>query len=261
MPKTVKEKVIADTIAGDHALSARRLFIVFSALARRNYRYSATKIKGNEGNTLLDRPEDEIVTVDCASLADAFVLLLNEVLEDENAERVEVFHAMTFATKEGSRCFDTNIVGNVRMPGGRWSDTSRCVFKYHYFVASGTQTRMYFDPCMFTTYSTMDEVMSWKLEEGGGKFNNIIRRVQSDPTRVLIRVPPSYTGTMPPGFNSGLIIFKKSDFKKDEYTALWGKRVRPSNWSVDKYESKAQAALSRVNKLLREKAGVSAAWN
>ncbi len=256
---TVKEKIIADATAGGKELNARRLFIVFSAIARKNYKYSATKIKGNEGNTLLARPDSEVVTVDCASLADALVLLLNDLLDDSSAELVNVFSGMGFATQQSSRCFDTRVTGNIRTPSGQWGDTSRCVFNQHYFVASGRETRMLFDPCMFTTYSSMEEVKSWTFVDGGGKFNSIIKTVTGDQNTVLIRLPPNYTGQKPIGFESGFIIFNKNDFSKDEFKALQGARNNPQ-WTREKYNTKAEGALAKVNKLLNEKAGITGAW-
>jgi len=260
MPQTVEEKVLADAGAGGHALTARRLFIVFCALAFRNYQYSATKVVGSEGSTLLARPEDEIVTVDCASLADAFVELVNKTIPTEKAERVDVVTGDGFATRKGGRCFDARVVGNVRMPGGTWAETGRCVFREHYFVVSGSGERMHYDPCMFTTYGTKAEVMDWKFESGGGAFNSIVKKIVGDPTRLLLRLPPNYTGAKPPGFNSGMIIFKTSDFKKNEYAALAGRRLKPAKWSDDDYAGHAADAMSRINTLLRDKAGVAGSW-
>ena len=41
---TVQESILQNARAGERELSVRRLFIVFSAHAHRNYQYSATKI-------------------------------------------------------------------------------------------------------------------------------------------------------------------------------------------------------------------------
>ena len=253
---TVRETVIADARRGARELTARRLFITFSAHARKSYIYAATKIAGNEGNTLLDRPEEEIVTVDCASLADAFIELLNDNFEDENAERVKVSHGHGFATPAGSRCFDTEVVGNIRKAGETWAMTKRCVFNDHYFVASGNQTRMYFDPCMFTTYSRKEEAISWRFETG---LLNMVKRIEGNPSILLVRLPTTYAGAMPKGFNSGFIAFRTSDLKKDEYGALWGRGNIPKGWNDTKYQSKKGAAVSRVNKLLLG-AGVIGKW-
>jgi hypothetical protein len=259
MVQTVKNKIIADATAGERELSVRRLFIVFSAQARKSYRYSATKVAGSEGNTLLARPENEIVTVDCASLADALVELLNETFPSETASREGVNNGGDgFATQQGSRCFDTAIVGNIRKPKESWAMTSRCVFRDHFFVETGSQTRWYLDPCMFTTYSTKNEVMSWKFENGGGPFNSFVKRVAGDPTQVLIRTPLDDPSPKPAGFTSGNVVFSAADFKSDELSALNGKRLNPS-WSDSKYETNAAAALAKINKLLREKAGINTA--
>ena len=179
MTQNVKEKLVAECTAGGHALESRRLFILFCAHARINYRYSAVKLKGSEGNTLLGRPKDEIVTVDCAAVAD---------------------------------------------------------------------------------YSNIDEVMSWKLVPGGGQFGNIVRRVTGDPNILLVRVPPNDPSPAPPGFNGGFIHFKSSDLRKDQLSALGGQRENPS-WSDSKFESNRDAALVSINKLLKERAGITAAWS
>jgi hypothetical protein len=255
---TVREKVIADASRGEKQLSARRLFVTFCAHARRSYKYSATKIKGNEGSTLLARPEAEIVTVDCASLADAFVELLNESFQNERATRVEVGHGNGFATPAGSRCFDTEVLGNIRKPAEGWGETKRCVFSKHYFVESGSQTRTFYDPCMFTTYSTLDEPKSWLFETG---LMDMVKRVQGKPTVLLIRLPTTYQKPMPKGFASGFIEFQTSDMTKDEYAALWGRKSMPRGWNDAKYDRNKAAAVDKVNKLLRERAGVNATWS
>ena len=260
MSKTVKENILAQCTAGGHALSARRLFILFAAHARTSYQYSAVKLKGSEGNTLLARPKDEIVTVDCAALADAFVDLVNGCIEGENAARVMVKHGGEgFATQASSRCFDTNIGGNIRKPAETWAATGRCVFMEHYFVETGSDTRMLYDPCMFTTYSNKDEVMSWKFQSGGATFSSIVKRVIGDPSLLLVRVPPDDPSPKPRGFESGMILFKASDLKKDEHSALWGRRENKS-WSDAQFETNKNAALVSINKLLKDRAGVTTGW-
>jgi hypothetical protein len=257
---TVRERVIAATTEGGHELSARRLFILFCAHARKSYKYNAVALKESGGHTLLDRPENEIVTVDCAALALAFSDLLNDLLKDENAEVKEVGYADNFATQQGSRCFDSTIVGNIRKPTESWSATSRCVFKNHFFVETGSQTRMYYDPCMFTTYSTMDDVMTWKFQHSGGRFLNMVMRVIGSPEHLLIRVPHDHFADKPPGFNIRHILFKTSDMKKNELSTLWGRRNKPAGWSDSKFATNEGAALTRINKLLREQAGVNTPW-
>jgi len=256
---TVQEKVLADTRAGGRELSVRRLFVVFAAHARLTYKYSASKIKGSEGNTLLARPENEIVTVDCASLADAFVELLNGALGEGSAKGAYVGHADGFATAEGSRCFDPAVLGNIRRPGEGWGDMGRCVFSKHYFVETGSDTRWYLDPCMFTSYSNTAEVMSWKFIGGGGCFRNSIKRVLGDPALVLVRVPAADTAPKPVGFESGLVLFKASDFKSDALLATQGMNANPQ-WSESKYSTHRDAALVTINKLMRNRAGVNADW-
>ena len=257
---TVQESILQNARAGERELSVRRLFIVFSAHAHRNYQYSATKIAGNEGHTLLSRPDNEIVTVDCASLADALVELLNIAIGDGTAKRAKVSHGGGFATAARSRCFDVAVQGNIRMPGQTWGETGRCVFSEHYFVETGADTRWYLDPCMFTSYSTTAEVMSWKLYSGGGPFSSCVKRVDGDPSQVLLRVPPADTAPKPTGFESGLVNFKASDFKSDALLALRGHRENPQ-WSESKFKTHRDAAMATINKLLRERAGVNADWS
>lgn len=254
---TVKESVLTLTLADGKAMSLRRLFAVFSAQARKSYRYSATKLAGNEGNTLLARPADEIVTVDCASLADAFVELVNDATESKGAERVSVSWAHGFATAANSRCFDPSVVGNIREPGRDWADTGRSVFNEHYFVKTPNDTWWYFDPCMFTTYSQPDEAISWRFDSGGGWFSSSVKFIVGDNSKVLLRVPPADAAPKPRGFNSGFVIFASKDFKSDEFAALKGKLANPG-WSDSKYQGQRDAALARMNKLLQDKAGVTA---
>jgi len=255
MTRTVRESVISVATHGAKALTLSRIFIAFAAHARKSYQYNAVKLVGSEGHTLLDRDENEIVTVDCASLADALKILLNELFPDQEAKTVKVHNGIDgFATSAASRCFDTAIVGNVRRPGETFAQTSRCVFMDHYFVATGDQTRQFLDPCMFTGYSTMNEVRAWNFEGGGGQFSSIVKKVQEDPRQLLIRIPQSHPGVKPKGFNSAFIIFQASDFKADEYKALWG--FAKSGWKQAKFDTQKQAALDRINRLLSERAGV-----
>lgn len=257
---TVLEKVVADATAGDHALSARRLFIVFCALARRNYRYTADGNQAADGATIVDQADDKILTTDCAGVARAFVDILARTNIDTGAEVVQVSHGQGFATAAGGRNFDLQITGNIRKPGGTWAEVARCAFAQHYFVRAGTEDRMLYDPCMFTTYATMDDVKSWTFTEGGGAFNSAVRFVDQDPNAVLLRLPGDYVGPKPHGFGSGLVIFKKDDFKKDEYSCLRGRRNKPAGWSDEKYAAKAPAAMARVNSLLNDRAGVNGSW-
>ncbi len=248
MTKSAEQWIIDEATRGAHSLNARRLFICFSAHARKSYQYSAVKVKGSEGNTLLARPQNEIVTVDCASLADALVELLNKHLDGENAERKHVTHGMGFATKAKSRCFDTRVVGNIRKPGETYADTSRCVFNMHYFVQSGQDTRMFFDPCMFTTYSTMDEVKDWTFTDGGGPFNRKIKMINGKPDTLLVRVPDG-AGAKPVGFTGGWIRFGTRTFSRDELKSLNGKRS--AGLSDAKYATKSNSAKTKINTLLQ----------
>jgi hypothetical protein len=254
---TVREWVIQQASAGEHAINARRLFLCFSAHARKNYSYSAVKITGNEGSTLLDRDVNENVTVDCASLADALVELINEQLKDEKAETVSEAHGMGFATKQRSDCFDQQVKGNIRTPGGTYAETGRCVFSSHYFVSTGAQTRMLFDPCMFTAYSTRSEVKNWTFEDAGGPFYHKVKFINQSRTQVLVRIPDGHPAPAPPGFSGGWVLFNSASFKSDDLKAFKGKRT--SNWSDEKYARKADAACARINKLLSEQAGVQTA--
>jgi hypothetical protein len=255
----LKEQLNAQKTPLNADVSLRRAFIVFTAHARKCYRYSAVKLKGSEGNTLLGRSEDEIVTVDCASLADALVLFLNDLTPDQPAKSARVGHAGGFATASNSRCFDIQVQGNIRMPAGNWGDTGRCIFSEHYFVETGPATRWYLDPCMFTQYSAIDDVMSWKLSSGGGIFNSFIKFIDGDANQVLIRVPLADPTPKPVGFESGMILFQAKDFKKEEFSALRGK-LRNKDWTVQKYQGHADAAFARVHTLLREKAAITAIW-
>lgn len=257
---TVRETVIGLATSGGHDLTINRLFIVFCSVARTNYKYSAVKIPGNEGNTLLGRPDGEIVTVDCASLADALVELLNENFEDK-AQRVQVSEANAFATQARSRCFDTAIVGNVRLPGGTFGQTGRCVFSQHYFVETGAQTRMFLDPCMFGTYAKQQDAVSWTFDGGVIKGHEIVKFVQEDPNLVLIRTPLT-AGAPPPGFNSSFVIFKKSDFKTDHLRAMEGRVAAMQNyrWNDTTYQNNAGAALAQINKVLKDQAGINTPW-
>ncbi len=253
---TVREWVIQQASAGEHAINARRLFLCFSAHARKTYSYSAKKITGNEGNTLLDRDVNENVTVDCASLADALVLLINEQLNDENAETVSEANGMSgFATKQKSDCFDQQINGNIRTPGGTYAETGRCVFSSHYFVATGAQTRMLFDPCMFTSYSTRSEVKNWTFVDAGGPFYHKVKFITESKTQILVRIPDGHPAPAPSGFSGGWVLFNSASFKSDDLKAFKGRR-ECIFWSDDKYATKANAACAKINKLLREQAGV-----
>ena len=254
---TVRERINADVTEGGNAVSIRRLFMRFSLLARKNYQYNATAIPGSGANTLLGRPENEIVTVDCAALAGALVILINEHFPD-GAKMVSVSHGDGFATQAGSRCFDAAIVGNVRKPAESWAATSRCVFNSHFFVETGTETRWYLDPCMFTTYAAMDEVKSWKFIGSGGGFSSIVKRVMEDPSLILVRtpgppVPPA------PGFNSGFIVFTTDDFTPEECNAMKGRLANPG-WSAEHYKARSEAALATINKRLKDRAGIKAPW-
>lgn len=248
MTKTAEEWIVDEATSGARELNARRLFICFSAHARKSYQYSAVKVKGSEGNTLLARPQNEIVTVDCASVADALVELLNKQLEGENAERKHVSHGMGFATKAHSRCFDTRVVGNIRKPGKSYADTSRCVFNMHFFVQSGSDTRMFFDPCMFTTYSTMDEVKDWAFTDGGGPFNRKIKMVVGKPEILLVRIRDG-VGEKPVGFTGGWLQYGTGSFTRDELKSLNGRRL--SGLSEAKFTSKSGSAKTKINTLLQ----------
>ena len=256
---TVAESVLASAGAGGHELSVRRLFLAFSGHARKTYQYSATKVKGSEGNTLLARDMNEIVTVDCASLADALVELLNTAMGDNTAKSKGVGHGSGFATAAGSRCFDTAVTGNVREPGKDWGFTARCIFSTHFFVKTGTETRWFLDPCMFTSYSKVAEVMSWTLSDGAGCFYRAVKRVNEDPTLVLLGVPPADTAPKPKGFNIGYVVFKASDFNKDALLATRGKALNPQ-WNESTYNTHRDTALATINRLLRDRAGVNAVW-
>lgn len=256
MTKTVEEWVVDEASAGDQDLSARRLFICFSGLAYKSYQYGASRVKGNEAETLLERPNDEIVVVDCMSLAGALAELINNHLEDENASVASQMYPEGFATKAASRCFDNRIVGNIRKAGENWAATSRCVFSSHYFVETGSQTRMFFDPCMFTTYSTLAEVMDWKFIDGGGPFYHVIKQVVGDPTTLLVRVPANNAAPDPAGFTGGWIRFRMNELTKNEQKTLSGRVLSP--WDGDKYTTKARAAMTKINRLLSEKAGINA---
>ena len=257
---TVRETVIGLATSGAHDLTINRLFIVFCSVARTNYKYSAVKVPGNEGNTLLGRPDGEIVTVDCASLADALVELINENFDDK-AQRVQVSEADAFATQERSRCFDTAIVGNIRLPGGTFGQTGRCVFSQHYFVETGAQTRMYLDPCMFGTYAKQQDAVSWKFNGGVIKGQQIVKFVQEEPSLVLIRTPLT-AGAPPPGFNSSFIIFKKTDFKTDQLRAMEGRvaATQKYRWNDQTYQDNAAGALAQINKVLKDQAGINTPW-
>ena len=159
-----------------------------------------------------------------------------------------------------NRPFDVAVQGNIRMPGQTWGETGRCVFSEHYFVETGADTRWYLDPCMFTSYSTTAEVMSWKLYSGGGPFSSCVKRVDGDATQVLLRVPPADTAPKPNGFESGLVNFKSADFKSDALLALRGHRENPQ-WSESKFKTHRDTAMATINKLLRERAGVNAEWS
>lgn len=254
----LKGQLAAQSPAADAETSLRRAFIVFAGHARTCYQYSAVKLKGSEGSTLLGRPQDEIVTVDCASLADALVLFLNDLLPDQVAKRVEVRWAGNFATAANSRCFDVRVSGNVRTPRGDWADTGRCIFAEHHFVETGAATRWYLDPCLFTQYSAPDEVMSWKLTAGGGAFSSYIRFIEGDPSQLLVRAPVSDLQSRPRGFESGMILFPASEFTANQLAAFRGKRLNPG-WSSDKFTQEAGYAHARAHVLLR-KAGVTGDW-
>lgn len=251
---TVREKLMADATAGGGALSVRRLFILFSAHARQAYSYSATKLKGSEGNTLLGRPAAENVTVDCASVAEALAQLLTEAIQGENAKTVSVGYGSSFATAEQSRCFDPRVVGNVRLPAGTWGQTGRCVFAKHFFVETGSGTRWFLDPCMFTSYTTADEAMSWKFLDGGGSFYGLVKRVVGKPELVLIRLPAGCAA--PTGFASGFVLFSSSDFPREQLSAFDGK-AQNKGVSDTEYARAAAAAFDRINTLLHDRAGIA----
>ena len=256
---TMRETVIGLAGAGNGALTVRRLFVEFCFFARKKYIYSATKVRGAEGHTLPGRSDAEIVTVDCAGLADALVILLNENFAGE-ARRVEVIEMDGFATAPHSQCFDPNVVGNVRKPGGTYAETGRCVFMSHYFVETAGDIRLFLDPCLFTGYAKKADAVAWALESGGVRREEIIKFVVGDKNVVLVRVPNEVPA--PIGFAGGFIIFKRSDFSPEELGATLGRIAarQKFGWSDEAFKLHETAALDRINKLLREKAGVPQQW-
>jgi hypothetical protein len=152
------------------------------------FNYAATAVKGYDGESLLQQAVGAPRTLDCASLATALKLLLNEYLHNDEATVEQIGHADGFATKAGSKCFNTKVSGNIRQPSKDLADTSRCVFKSHYFVRSGNSAQLLLDPCLFKTYSTTGEVKDWLLEPGYAPFDRM-RKIQGHPDKFLVMVP------------------------------------------------------------------------
>lgn len=246
---TVREWVIEQTLQDGRQASVRRLFFCFSLYARKHYSYAATAVKGSDGLSLLEHPVGTPATVDCASLAKALELLLNEYLDDDDAKTDSVGHADGFATKAGSRCFDTKVVGNIRKPGEDLAGTSRCVFKTHYFVRSGSSTKLLLDPCMFTTYSTTDEIKDWLLTPGYAPFDKM-RTIAGHPDKFLVMVPSADNKHLKaPGFQESYVMFNFRMLNPDEQKMFFG--FRNSGFSLQKYNATCEVTLKKINLLLR----------
>jgi len=191
------------------------LFANFCDYAKHHYKYSATKVTGSEGATLLGLTAGMQKTVDCASLADAYILLANSALQLRvRCQRVTVgSHAVKWATKAGSKCFDSSVVGNIRTQSGRYETVARCVFAEHYFVEIAGN---YYDPCLLTTYNSQNEVQSWMLNDGHGDYLNKLFRIASDPSHLLIRIPNT-TNPKPNGFSWGFLLVETKDLDSAVY--------------------------------------------
>lgn len=173
--------------------------------AKSHYNYSARREPGRSGADVLAMARTERPNVDCATLAEAFLIIVKEDLEvPENVtELSNVFATFGFATKATSRCFDGAVLGNMRTVRGQYRDTARCVFSSHYFAKVGN---IYYDPCMLTTYASKDDVKSWTLRGAYGIYYNKMMTIQNDPSKFLIRIPHNLGTPSPKGFASSMLI-------------------------------------------------------
>ena len=201
------------------------LFDNFCDYAKKNFDYSSVKILGSEGSTILKTLKGTRKTVDCASLADAFVIMANEDLNLKVSKRVMVgSSAQSWATAANSKCFDVKIKGSIRPPKGQYAQIGRCVFSEHYFVQAGNA---FYDPCMLTKYISKQQVQSWNLTTGWGKYCNQLYLIKEDPLHLLIRLPAP---EKPPGFNSGMLLVETKDINKADYKAAF-KKEKPG-WQM-----------------------------
>lgn len=254
---TVREWVIEQTTENGETATVNRLFYCFSLYARKHYNYSATATQGSDGESLLNDPIGTPRTVDCANLAKALMLLLNECLEDDDASVVNVGHADGFATKAASKCFDIKVSGNIRRPGRELSDISRCIFKSHYFVLTGNSTKLYLDPCMFTTYSTMDEVKDWLLTPGYAPFDRM-RKINKQPEQFLVMIPSDKNKQLKaPGFQESYLLLSFSKLTSDEKRMFDG--FRSSGLDLVAYNALCKSALDKINLELKN-AGIKGGY-
>ena len=191
------------------------LFANFCDYAKRYYTYSATKVTGSGGSALLGQAAGLQKTVDCASLADAFVLMANGALQLRiPCRRVMVGStAVKWATKAGTKCFDANVVGNIRTQSGKYATVSRCIFAEHYFTEVAGS---YYDPCLLASYHAQNEVQSWMLADAKGDYLNKLFRINNDPAHLLIRIPNT-TNPVPKGFSWGFLLVETNDLDSSVY--------------------------------------------
>jgi hypothetical protein len=172
------------------------LFKNFVAYAHANWSYKA--LATPSGEAILAGRANEVF---CASIADAFGLLLDAVLPGTQ-KATRVILKVPFVTKPEYHCFDPKVTGNIFGKDGQPIGT--CLFSEHHFAQ---WAGLYYDACMGSIYTAQEQVVAEKVPGVNGVEAVIM--VKTNPTRNDFIYVES--GRDVPGFQMSYVRVKIAD--------------------------------------------------